>query len=84
MKLNDICFEIPINQTINFAINGTINSNETITFIDAWLPPQIYYYSDDLILCGTFVKIIQEFSRRYGIKYVKIKLFLIDSMQCYK
>jgi len=71
MKLNDICFEIPINQTINFAKNGTFNSSDTITFIDSWNPPLIFSFLDDLILCGPFVKIIVELSKRYGIKYVK-------------
>jgi len=71
MKLTDICLEIPENQTISFAKNGIVNSNDTISFVDSGHPPLIYFW-DDLFLCRPFVKIIEEFSKRYGIKYVKI------------
>jgi hypothetical protein len=72
MKLNDICLDIPANQTINFVENGIVNSNNTLTFIDSWGPPLIYtpYGS---IICGPIIKIIEELSKRHGYKYVKIK-----------
>jgi len=72
MNLNKICFDIPNNQTINFTKNGTANSNGTLTFIDSWSPPLIYDFGES-ILCGLFVKIIEELTKRLGYKYVKIK-----------
>jgi len=72
MKLNDICSDIPSNQTINLVKNGIVNSNDTLTFIDWWNPPLIYNFGES-ILCGPLVKVLEELSKRIGYKYVKFK-----------
>jgi len=81
MKLNDICLDIPSNQTISFVKNGIINStensNNTLVFVDAWSPPLIYSVGASN-LCGPIVKIIEEFSKRLGNKYVKIKILCYE------
>jgi len=67
MKLNEICFDILNNQTINFHKNQIVNSNDTLSFIDGWASPLIYPMGKS-ILCGPIIKIIEELSKRHGYK----------------
>jgi len=80
MNFNDICLEIPPNQIINLAKNETVHSNDTITFIDSWVHPLIYRVGES-ILCGPLIKVVEEFSKRQGYKYVKKILYLLDLKQ---
>jgi len=71
MKLDNICFDIPKDKIINLFKNGTADSNQTLAFIDSWSPPLFHGWYG--LSCGTFVKIIEELSKRLGYKYVKMK-----------
>jgi len=67
MSKNDICLDIPINETFSLFKDQTKNSTNLLSFIDAWNPPLIYYPFGNQ-LCGPIIKILEELSKRTGYK----------------
>lgn len=68
MSINDICFNIPYNKTVNLNHNALIETNSTLSFIEGWQPPLVFMHNDLTRMCGPLVKILEIMSKKLGSK----------------